>query len=179
MGVDIDAGGTIRHHQRASVAIECPITLPADITVGAGGIGTTELADLAVTTGKIAALAVTTAKIAALAVTAAELAAGAVTTAKILAGNVTLPKIAVTGIKTLRFDGRNGAGAITLTGAAVGDRVVAIWGNSITAADGTTVVGTIPTQFEAAITVVNQIQQADVADLTGFDYVVILFPATA
>lgn len=60
----------------------------------AGSIGTTELADGAVTTAKLDASAVTTAKIADANVTADKLAADSVTTAKIVDGNVTLAKLA-------------------------------------------------------------------------------------
>lgn len=93
------------------------------------------------------------------------------------AGGVTLPKVDFSSLKFLRFDGRNGAGAITLTGAAVGDRVLALIG--VTTATGAMVVGTIPTQFEGTISVVNQIQQALAGDLSGNDYVALLAPAVA
>lgn len=125
----------------------------------------TELADLAVVTAKIDDLAVTAGKIA----------AGAVTTAKILAGNVTLPKISFSGIKVYRFDGKNGTGAITLTGAVVGDRVIAIFG--VVSATGVTVA--TPANFESTITVNDQIQQSSASDLSGNDYIVLLAPATA
>jgi len=70
--------------------------------VGAGSIGTAELAALSVTTAKIAALSVTTGK----------LAAGAVTTGKLAALSVTPAKISTAGAATadvLRF---NGTGAV-------------------------------------------------------------------
>jgi|SRR6185369_2487932 len=102
---------------------------------------------------------------------------GAIGTTELAAGAATLPKITLTGLKFLRFDGKNGAGAVTLTGAAVGDRVAFILG--VVSATGVSVVGTIPTQFEATITVTDQIQQADVANLSGNDYWVVLLPATA
>ncbi len=54
----------------------------------------------------------------------------AVTTAKLAAGAVTLPKIGIAGIKCLAAAGKNGAGAVTLTGTAVGDRVVAVFRRS-------------------------------------------------
>ena len=120
-----------------------------------GAVVTADIADLAVTTGKIALASVDTAQLA--------------------AGAATLPKFDHTGIKVLRFDGKNGAGAITLTGAAVGDRVLAVFG--VTSATGATVVG--GTDFETAITVINQIQQSLAGDLSGNDYVALLIPAQA
>lgn len=62
--------------------------------INAGGVGTTELADSAVTAAKIATSAVETDKIAALAVTAEKIAASAITTEKINASAVTTDKIA-------------------------------------------------------------------------------------
>jgi hypothetical protein len=64
------------------------------LAVAAGGIGTTQLADTAVTTGKLADGSVTTAKISDSSVTTAKLAADAVSTDKILDANVTTAKIA-------------------------------------------------------------------------------------
>ena len=64
------------------------------LAVADGGIGTTQLADTAVTTGKLADGSVTTAKISDLSVTTAKLAADAVSTDKILDANVTTAKIA-------------------------------------------------------------------------------------
>jgi hypothetical protein len=61
---------------------------------GAGTVGTTELADNAVTTAKLASDAVTTAKILDANITAAKIASDAVTTAKILDANVTAAKLA-------------------------------------------------------------------------------------
>jgi hypothetical protein len=56
-----------------------------------------------------------------------------------------------TSFKQLACTAGNGAGARTLTGAAVGDRVIGVWNHT----DGT--INTV--DFEGAITVVNQIQQ--------------------
>jgi len=107
----------------------------------------------------------------------ADIEAGAVTTTKIAAGAVTAAKQSTTGIKFFRFDGAAAAGAITLTGAAVGDRVVAILG--VVSASGVSVVGAIPSQFEATISVADQIQQTDAGNLSGNDYWVILYPVAA
>jgi hypothetical protein len=64
------------------------------IKVNPAGIGTTHIADSAVTTAKLNSGAVTTAKLAASAVTSNELAANAIATAKIQDGAVTGVKIA-------------------------------------------------------------------------------------
>lgn len=68
------------------------------------------------------------------------------------------------------FTGRNGAGAITLTGAVVDDIVV-----SLERVSGT-YSGTLSTDFEQVITVGNQIQQAAVGNLTGVTFRVKLMP---
>lgn len=129
---------------------------------------------------------VTTAMLADDAVTAAKVADGAIDAAAKIAGGVVPPtKLVGTGIKTGHFVGRNGAGAITLTGAAVGDRVFCGWlsgdaSDNLTKGEGS--VGTTATftaLFEATITVVNQIQQASASDLSDNKYTVILIPAAA
>jgi len=71
--------------------------------------------------------------------------------------------------KLISFDGLNGAGACTATGAAVGDRVVGVVGLS-------GALGAADASFEATITVVNQIQQTALGDLSLNDYLVILLP---
>ncbi len=68
--------------------------------------------------------------------------------------------------KFLTFTGSNGAGAITLTGAAVGDNVVSLNGVTATAA------GSAAASFESAITVANQIQQSSASDLSAKAYIV-------
>lgn len=128
--------------------------------------GSAPITDASVTAAKLASDAVTTDKI---------LAAN-VTTAKFAAGAVTLPKVTTTGIKTLAAAGRNGAGAITLTGAAVGDRVLTSFGAPTA---GGALAAPAAGVFEAAITVVNQIQQASASDLSANTYVHILIPAAA
>lgn len=104
-----------------------------------------------------------------------DLSAPQLETDDIPAGGVTLPKMDLSALKTLRFDGAASAGAITLTGAAVGDRVVSIFGTVVTT--GASIVG--GTDFESVITVANQIQQSATGDLSGNDYVVQLAPAVA
>jgi len=79
----------------------------------------------------------------------------------------------LTNAKVLSFTGKNGAGACTCTGAAVGDRVIGVAG--ITAGG----IGGAAASFESTITVVNQIQQSSASNLSTLSYVVILAPAVA
>lgn len=72
--------------------------------------------------------------------------------------------------KLYAFVGHNGAGAITLTGAAVGDVVLGL----IDVAAGTI---SAASSFEATISVVNQIQQSSVSDLSAKKYAVLLASA--
>jgi hypothetical protein len=95
-----------------------------------------------------------------------------VTTGKFAPSAVTGAKIATTAIKLLSFTGRNGAGAITLTGAAVGDRVVAVI--ETTATDTAAAA-----KFENPITTLNQIQQSDATDLSSKRYIALLLIASA
>ena len=113
------------------------------------------------------------------------IAAGEIATAQLAAGAGTLPKLDLTtGLKLLAADGINtggGAAAITLTGAAVGDRVVGIFGQ-IKAESGANsfLIPTLTTHHEAVITVVDEIQQTVAAgDLSGNTYLFILAPAAA
>lgn len=89
-----------------------------------------------------------------------------------LTASLTFAKMLLTGIKTYGFNGRTGAGAITLTGAAVGDRVFALWRTDATTLNSTTL-------FQTAITVVDQIQQTSASDLSLQRFVVLLVPAAA
>lgn len=116
---------------------------------------------------------------------AAVLASDVVTTVKILGANVTPPKLVGTGMKWGHYVARNGAGAITLTGAVVGDRVLGGWksgdaSDHNTAGEGSVATtATFTTLFEAAITVNDQIQQASASDLSDDKYTVILLPAAS
>ena len=101
----------------------------------------------------------------------------AVTTAKLAAGAATLPKIDASGIKCLAAAGKNGAGAIALTGAAIGDRLVVVFGAPT--AGGALEAKVLGTDFEAAVTVTDQIQQVAAANLSTKTYVFILIPAAA
>lgn len=66
----------------------------------------------------------------------------------------------------LAFTGKNGSGACTLTGSAVGDVVLGI----VNITDGTTATSS----FESTITVVNQIQQSSASDLSTKKFAVLL-----
>lgn len=117
-------------------------------------------------------------------VAAAQIADGAIdAAAKIGAGVVTQAKITFTGGKKGTFAGAAGAGAITLTGAVAGDRVVAVYKFGDVSDNLTVATGTVTTQpnalFEATITVNDQIQQASATDLSDNKYVVELAPAAA
>jgi hypothetical protein len=102
---------------------------------------------------------------------------GAVTTAKLASGAATLPKIDITGIKCLAAAGKNGAGAVTLTGAVIGDRLAAVFGAPT--AGGALEVKVPGTDFEAAVTVADQIQQVSAGNLSAKTYVFVLIPAAA
>lgn len=85
------------------------------------------------------------------------------------AGVVRLPRPRV-----LAAAGRNGAGAVTLTGAVVGDRVFAVIG-APTAGGALSAAG--QAAFEAIITVADQVQQSSASNLSASTYVFILIPA--
>ncbi len=92
-------------------------------------------------------------------------------------GTVTLPRIDATGIKCLAAAGKNGAGAVTLTGAAIGDRLVAVFGAPT---GGGALEAKLPgTDFEAVVTVADQIKQVSASNLSSRTYVFILIPAAA
>lgn len=129
---------------------------------------------------------IATAQLADDAVTAAKVADGAIdAAAKIGGGVVTPPKLVGTGIFAGHFVARNGAGAITLTGAVIGQRVLIGWksgdaSDHLTAGEGSVdSLATFTTLFESAITVTDQIQQASASNLSDNKYTVILLPAAA
>lgn len=64
------------------------------------------------------------------------------------------------------FTGRNGAGACTLTGALVGDKVLGV----VDVVNG----GSDAASFETTITVVDEIQQTDAGDKSTNKYAVLL-----
>lgn len=159
--------------ERSVDQIDSALTVTVECHRGEALVTASQLTGLEGATGSSSALG--TADIADLGVTTAKLAAAAVTTAKLGPAAAALTKLGLTGIKVLRFDGAATAGSITLTGAAVGDRVLACWGTTVSS--GVSVVG--GTDFESVITVVDEIQQSLASDLTGNDYWVILIPAAA
>lgn len=73
----------------------------------------------------------------------------------------------VTGFKSKTFTGNNGAGSITLTGAAIGDKVAAVW-----ILDGS--VADVTGEFESVITVTDQIQQSSAVDYSLKQFAVLL-----
>jgi hypothetical protein len=85
------------------------------------------------------------------------------------------------GTKEGAFVGAAAAGAITLTGAAVGDRVLSVFkfgDASDNLTSGTGVVTAQPNAlFESVITVADQIQQVSATDLSDNKYIVRLAPA--
>ncbi len=72
------------------------------------------------------------------------------------------------GLKFITVDGRNAAGAITATGAVVGDTVVGVAGLTAGA------LGAADASFEGTITVADQIQQSSASNLSANDYLVVL-----
>ena len=66
------------------------------------------------------------------------------------------------------FTGKNGSGAITLTGSKVGDIVVLIYRFNANPPLG------MESSFETTISVAGQIQQSDVTDLSGLTFGVLL-----
>ncbi len=72
------------------------------------------------------------------------------------------------GLKFITVDGRNGAGAITATGAVVGDAVIGVAGLTAGA------LGAATASFESAITVADQVQQSSASNLSANDYLVVL-----
>lgn len=79
--------------------------------------------------------------------------------------------------KSLAAAGRNGAGLIALAGAAVGDRVRVIFGAPTA---GGALANAVPgTDFEAVITVINQVQQINAGNLSANTYVFVIDPVSA
>jgi len=72
-------------------------------------------------------------------------------------------------LKLMSFDGRNGAGACTATGLAIGDKVMSVVGLT------DDVSGNQADKFEATITVADQIQQSSATDLSTKDYLALVF----
>ena len=72
-----------------------------------------------------------------------------------------------TSLRRYFFTGKNGAGACTLTGAVVGDKVC---GHVVNETD----VAEVTSSFEGTITVADQIQQSSASDLSAKKFTVVL-----
>ena len=72
------------------------------------------------------------------------------------------------GLKTISFNGKNGAGAISAVGAVAGDKVIDVFGITSGA------LGSVDTLYETTITVNDQIQQSSGSDLSTKIYVALL-----
>ncbi len=163
---EIDAAAAIDFSKLAALA-------SGHIIVGSAGTVPTSVA----MSGDATIIASGAVTIANNAVTTAKILDANVTSGKLAAGAATLPKVTFTGLKTLAHAAHNNTGAVTLTGAVIGDRVIAIFGAPTA---GGALVAYLPgTDFEAAITQTDQIQQLNVSDLSSKTIVVILAPATA
>lgn len=104
-------------------------------------------------------------------------AAASIATAQLKPGAATQAKVDYTGIKTLKGIGAASAGAVTLTGAVIGMRVIMVFGNLT--AGGPMLVFIAGTDFESAITVTNQVQQLSASNLSADTIVFLLVPATS
>ncbi len=166
-------GNTDPFDQNTDLVDSLGTTVDADATTK----GKVELAtDAETITGTDTTRAITPANLAALTATAsrkgiieiatdAEAVAGSDTARAITAANLAA---VFAKLKTISFDGRSGAGAITATGAVVGDKVLAVFGITGGA------LGAAGASFEATITVINQIQQSSASNLSANDYVAVL-----
>jgi hypothetical protein len=132
----------------------------------AGSIVAADIAADAVTTAKILNANVTAAKLASDAVETAKIKDLNVTTGKLAANAVTGPKLASGAFLSTVVTGHNGAGACTLTGAKIGDKVLM----NVNISDATDA----QADFEATITVVDQIQQSSASDLSTKKFAVLL-----
>lgn len=74
----------------------------------------------------------------------------------------------LSGLKFISVDGKNGTGAITATGAVVGDKVLYVAGLTEGA------LGNASASFEATITVADQVQQSSASNLSANNYLAVL-----
>lgn len=95
------------------------------------------------------------------------------------AAGVTLGNISFAGLTGLQAAGRNAAGAITLTGATVGQRLVIALGTITNSTASNAFIAPAAGTFESVITVADQIQQASASDLSANSYFFVLAPAAA
>lgn len=101
-------------------------------------------------------------------------------TAKLAGGAVTPAKLGgFDTIKCLAFVGAAAPGACACVGAAVGDRVIGMWGALTVTGAGLTAVPNNGATFETIITIVDQIQQVAAADWSTVTLIVLLAPAAA
>jgi hypothetical protein len=111
--------------------------------------------------------------------TTTEITNGTIPTAALAGGAVTLPKTsAFNTIKCLAFAGVAAAGPCNCVGTAVGDRAIMYFGLT-TIAGANIHARVIGTDFEATITVVNQVRQNRAADLSTMTFIALLAPAAA
>ncbi len=97
--------------------------------------------------------------------TDAEAKTGTDTARAVTAANL---RAVLTGIVTISFDGKNGAGACTAVGAVAGMKVLGVFGITGGA------LGNAAASFETTVTVNDQIQQSAGGNLSANDYVAIL-----
>lgn len=98
---------------------------------------------------------------------------GSILAAKFAGGAVTLPKLSgFVNIKCLAFTGVAVPGPCACAGAAVGDRVIQIFG--ATTAAGANLTGRPLANFEPVITVVDQIQQATATDYSLYTFIALM-----
>jgi hypothetical protein len=103
-----------------------------------------------------------------------------IATAKFAAGAVTLAKVSgFATLKCLAAVGVAAPGPCACVGAAVGDRVVAVFGSTTITGQGLGGLLNDGTQFEQVISVINEIQQAVAVDLSLRTHIVLLAPAAA
>ena len=76
--------------------------------------------------------------------------------------------ISVTKLIPMTFDGVAAAGPCTATGLAIGDKVISVVGIIGE-------LGDVASKFESTITVVDEIQQSSATDLSGNDYLAIIY----
>lgn len=98
--------------------------------------------------------------------------AGSITSTQLAAGAVTVGKIGQSVMKPYSASGLASAGAITTTGTKVGDKVLAVIGF---VTSSSVWVGLNTTNFEATVTVADQIQQTSGA-LSSNTYIFLVQP---
>lgn len=137
------------------------IELATDAEAQAGA-----MTDRAITPANLAAVTATATRAGVVELaTDAEAKTGTDTARAVTAANV---RSVLVGLKTISFNGKNGAGAISAVGAVVGDKVIDVFGMTSGA------LGSVDTLYETTITVNDQIQQSSASDLSTKLYVALL-----